>query len=49
MYAYLVKGREYVVCELDFGNGGVTHDGETNAKARNTLFCQRSVEDSLAA
>ena len=35
MLAYLVKGWENIVRELNLGNGGVAHRGHTNTKASN--------------
>jgi hypothetical protein len=35
----LVKGREYVIGKLDFSDGSVSHDCESNAKTNDALFC----------
>jgi hypothetical protein len=36
--AHLVKGRKYVVGELDLGNGSLAHRRNTNSKTYNTLL-----------
>jgi len=37
--SYLVKGREDVVCELNFRNRSMSHESEPNTKACNALLC----------
>ena len=43
----LVKGRVYVISELDFSYGRVTHECESDAKTRNSLFGQGGIEDAF--
>ena len=43
----LVKGRVYVISELDFSDGRMSHECESDAKARNSLFSQGGIEDAF--
>lgn len=43
----LVKGGVYVISELDFSYGSVTHECESDAKTRNSLFSQGGIEDAF--
>lgn len=45
----LVERGEEVVCELDFGECGVSLGGETDSEADDALLGERGVEDALAA
>lgn len=44
----LIEGRKYVVGELNLCYCSMSHRSEANAKARDALFCQRSVKHSFA-
>lgn len=45
----LVERGEEVVCELDFGECGVSLGSETDGEADDSLLSERGVEDALAA
>lgn len=42
----LIEGRENIVSELDFCNCSHPHRGEPNPEGCDSLFAERSVEDS---
>ena len=44
---YLVKSREYIIRELNLGDGGMSHHGKAYTEPENTLFCEWSVEDAF--
>ena len=45
----LIEGREDVVGKLDLCNGGVANRCKADRKPGNSLFTERSVEDSVIA
>jgi hypothetical protein len=47
LHAHLVECGEYVIRELDFSDGCMTHRRKTNAKSCDALLRQRGVENAL--
>ena len=43
----LVDGREYVVCKLNFCNGGSANSGQTDSESSDTLFEMWCIENSI--